>query len=61
VKLTTVALFAAGYVVGARAGHERYAQIVTGAARLAAQLEGFSSSRPPRAPERGSGGSAGGP
>ena len=46
-KLTTVALFAAGYVVGARAGRERYAQIVEGVASASKRLEQFSSRRPP--------------
>lgn len=46
-KLTTVALFAAGYVVGARAGRERYAQIVEGVASASQRLEQFSSRRPP--------------
>jgi hypothetical protein len=47
VKLTTVALFAVGYVVGARAGRERYAQIVEGVASASQRLEQFSSRRPP--------------
>ena len=46
-KLTTLALFAAGYVVGARAGHERYAQIVDGVASASQRLEQFSSRRAP--------------
>jgi len=47
VKLTSVALFAAGYVIGAKAGRERYAQIIDGAARASQRLEEFSSRRPP--------------
>ncbi len=46
-KLTSVALFAAGYVIGAKAGRERYAQIIDGAARASQRLEEFSSRRPP--------------
>ena len=46
-KLTKVALFAAGYVIGSRAGHERYAQIVDGVARASQRLEEFSFSPPP--------------
>ncbi len=46
-KLTKVALFAAGYVIGAKAGDERYAQIVNGVAKASQRLEEFSSRRPP--------------
>lgn len=46
-KLTKAALFAAGYVIGARAGRERYAQITYAMARAARRLEEFSSRRPP--------------
>ncbi len=53
-KLTTVALFAAGYVTGARAGRERYAQIVNEVARAAQRLEEFSSRRPPGRQDSGS-------
>jgi hypothetical protein len=48
VKLTGVAVFAVGYVVGAKAGRERYAQIVDGVARASRRLEEFSARRPPR-------------
>lgn len=48
-KLTKAALFAAGYVIGARAGRERYAQIIDGLARASQQLEDFSGRRPPAA------------
>jgi hypothetical protein len=61
VKLTKVALLAAGYVIGAKAGRERYAQIVNGVAKASQRLEEFSSRRPPgrqgqssRRAERGS-------
>jgi hypothetical protein len=43
VTLTKAALFAAGYVLGAKAGRERYAQIVDAAARASERLEEFSS------------------
>ncbi len=52
-KLTRVAVFAVGYVMGARAGRERYAQIVDGMARVSQRLEEFSSRRPPARRERG--------
>ncbi|MGB2712164.1 MAG: hypothetical protein WBC33_11690 [Conexibacter sp.] len=42
-KLTSVAIFAAGYVIGARAGRERYAQIVDAVERTSQRLEAFSS------------------
>jgi hypothetical protein len=43
VKLTTMALIAAGYVLGAKAGHERYEQITAGMEAASARLEAFSS------------------
>ena len=46
-KLTAVAVFAVGYVVGAKAGRERYAQIVDGLARASQGLDEFSARRPP--------------
>ena len=46
-KLTSVAIFAAGYVVGARAGRERYAQIVDAAERASQRLEAFSARHAP--------------
>lgn len=49
-KLGAVAVFAAGYVIGAKAGRERYRQIVEGVARASQRLEEFSSSRPPGPP-----------
>jgi hypothetical protein len=47
VKLAGVAVFAVGYVIGAKAGRERYAQIVDGMARASHRLEEFSARRPP--------------
>jgi hypothetical protein len=47
VKLTRAAVFAAGYIIGARAGRERYAQIVDVVERAAQRLEEFSSRHPP--------------
>jgi hypothetical protein len=46
VKLSGVAVFAAGYIAGARAGHERYAQIVGAVEKASRRLEEFSSARP---------------
>jgi hypothetical protein len=42
VTLTKVAIFAVGYVVGTKAGHERYAQIVEFAGRASQRLEEYS-------------------
>jgi hypothetical protein len=42
-----MAIFAAGYVIGARAGRERYAQIIDGMARASQKLEEFSARHPP--------------
>jgi hypothetical protein len=47
VKLTQATLFAIGYVLGAKAGHERYAQIVEVAGRASQRLEDFSARRAP--------------
>lgn len=53
-KLKQVAIFAAGYVVGARAGRERYVQILDTMARASQKLEEFSARRPPsRQDDRG--------
>lgn len=61
-KLARVAIFAAGYVIGAKAGRERYAQIAGVAERAAERLDEFSSRHPPGDPDdRGSRGAAGGP
>jgi hypothetical protein len=46
VILTKAAIFAAGYVVGTRAGRERYAQIMAAAARASRRLEEYSDGRP---------------
>jgi hypothetical protein len=43
VTLTKAAIFAAGYFLGAKAGRERYAQILEIAARASQRLEEFSS------------------
>ena len=45
--LTKVAVFAAGYIIGAKAGRERYAQIIDLAGKASERLEGFSSRYPP--------------
>jgi hypothetical protein len=42
VTLTKAALFAVGYVLGAKAGRERYAQILDVAARASERLEELS-------------------
>jgi hypothetical protein len=42
VKLTTVAVFGFGYVLGSRAGRERYAQIVAAARKASERLEAYS-------------------
>jgi hypothetical protein len=55
VKLTSVAVFTAGYIIGARAGRERYAQIIGFVERASRpleqrasqRLEEFSSRHPP--------------
>jgi hypothetical protein len=54
VKLTAVAVFAVGYVVGAKAGRERYAQIVDRVASASRRLEEFSARRPPGRQSHGS-------
>jgi hypothetical protein len=47
VKLTGAAVFAAGYIFGAKAGHERYAQIVHIVEKTSQRLDEFSSRNPP--------------
>ena len=42
-RLTTVVMFGAGYVMGTKAGRERYAQIVTVAENASKRLEEYSS------------------
>jgi hypothetical protein len=46
-------MFAVGYVMGARAGRERHAQLVGGMATASQRLEEFSSRRPAARRERG--------
>jgi hypothetical protein len=55
VKLTTVAIFAAGYVLGARAGKERYAQLVGAVERTSQRLDTFSSRHAPKRHDEDSG------
>jgi hypothetical protein len=55
VKLTNVVVLAAAYVIGAKAGRERYEQIVSGVARASERLEAFSTHRPARRQEPSSG------
>jgi hypothetical protein len=59
VKLTAVAVFAVGYVVGAKAGRDRYAQIVDGMARASQRLDEFSARRRPGRQGHGSSRAAG--
>lgn len=54
-RLRTVAIFAAGYVLGARAGKERYAQIVSAVERVSERLDAFSSRHAPDRHDEGSG------
>jgi hypothetical protein len=53
VTLTKAALFAAGYVLGAKAGRDRYAQILDVAARASERLEELSTRGGAGRPERG--------
>jgi hypothetical protein len=53
VTLTKVAIFAAGYLLGAKAGRDRYAQIVEVAARTSQRLEELSSRGAANRPESG--------
>ena len=53
VSLSEVALLACGYVIGAKAGRERYAQIVGGLARASQQLEEFSARGAPDGQDQG--------
>jgi hypothetical protein len=55
VTVTKVAMFAAGYYFGAKAGHERYAQILEVAARASQRLEELSSGGAARRQGRGPG------
>jgi hypothetical protein len=47
VKLTKAVIFGAGYILGARAGRDRYAQIVALMEKASGRLEEFSSRHPP--------------
>jgi hypothetical protein len=47
VTLTKAAVFLLGYVLGTRAGHERYAQFVELADNASRRLEEFSARHPP--------------
>ena len=60
-KLVGAAVFAAGYLIGARAGRERYVQIVNGLASASQKLEAFSARRPSDARNHGPGGADGDP
>ena len=62
-RLTTLMMFGAGYVIGTKAGRERYEQIVAMAERAARRLDEFSADpeaaadhgvdpRPPPGPRR---------
>lgn len=46
-KFAGATLFAAGYVIGTRAGRERYAQIIESMEKASTRLEQFSSRHPP--------------
>lgn len=54
-KLASLAIFAAGYVIGTRAGRERYAQIIDAVERASERLEAFSSRHVPDPQDQGSG------
>ena len=58
-KLTAVAVFAVWYIVGAKAGRDRDAQIVDGMARASQRLDEFSARRPPGRQGHGSPGADG--
>jgi hypothetical protein len=55
VTLTKAAIFAAGYFFGAKAGRERYGQIVEVAARASQRLEELSSRGAASRQENGAG------
>ena len=48
-RLTTVLMFGAGYVLGTRAGRERYAQIIAATNRASQRLEAYSEQHRPKA------------
>ena len=62
-KLTRIAIFAVGYVLGTRAGRERYEQILAAAQSASQRLENHfdggrqSEDRPPSTDETSDGGS----
>ena len=58
-KLTSVAIFAVGYVVGTRAGRERYVQIVDAVERASQRLEDFSTRHTPGDGQRTEGAESG--
>ena len=60
-RLVGAAVFAAGYLIGARAGRERYVQIVNGLASASQRLEAFSARHPSDARDHGSGDAEGDP
>jgi hypothetical protein len=47
VKISRIAMFGVGYVLGAKAGRERYQQIVAAAHNASKRLENYSNSRQP--------------
>jgi len=55
VTLTKAAIFAAGYVLGAKAGRDRYAQIIDAAARASQRLDELSARGAARDPNSGRG------
>jgi hypothetical protein len=61
VRLRTLAAFGVGYVLGTRAGHERYAQIVALAQRTSRRLEDYSERHRAEADDAGIDASDGGP
>lgn len=60
-RLVGVAVFTAGYVIGARAGRERYVQIVNGLASASQRLEQFSARHPAQPRDDGAVGRDGDP
>jgi hypothetical protein len=51
-RLATLAVFGAGYLLGTRAGRERYEQIVAAAERASKRLEEYSARHPRGDPGR---------
>jgi hypothetical protein len=56
VRLTSLLMFGAGYVIGTRAGHERYAEIVRMAEKASKRLDEYAARHRAVAgePDRGS-------